>query len=144
MHNVSLLAPAAVLILWSLAILMWMVVVRLNAFSAAGINLAESEPGVRYADIESTMPAKVNWLSHNYTHLMEQPTLFYAVIAVLTLADAGSGVNIAAAWGYVAIRMAHSLWQGLVNILTVRVGLFTASTLCLWVLAINAVRATVF
>jgi len=90
------------------------------------------------------MPAKVNWKSHNYTHLMEQPTLFYAVVAVLALAGEGSGINASLAWAYVGIRVVHSIWQSTINIISVRVALFTASTLVLWGLAINAVRATLF
>jgi hypothetical protein len=90
------------------------------------------------------MPAKVNWKSHNYTHLMEQPTIFYAVVAVLALAGEGAGINATMAWAYVGLRVVHSVWQSTVNIISVRITLFTLSTLCLWVLAINAVRATLF
>jgi hypothetical protein len=90
------------------------------------------------------MPPKVNWKSHNYTHLMEQPTLFYAVVAVLALAGAGDGVNVTLAWAYVGIRVVHSFWQALVNIVPVRAALFTLSTLCLLALSINAVRVTLF
>ena len=88
------------------------------------------------------MPPSVNWKSHNYTHLMEQPTIFYAVIAVLAIAGDSSSVNLVAAWAYVGLRIVHSLWQGLVNIVRIRVILFALGTLCLWVLAINAVRLT--
>ena len=73
---------------------------------------------------------------------MEQPTLFYAVVAILAIAGDASAVSLAAAWGYTGLRIAHSLWQGLVNIVKIRIVLFTLSTLCLWVLAINAVRIT--
>ena len=73
---------------------------------------------------------------------MEQPTLFYAVVMVLALAGEGSGLNAGFAWAYVATRVVHSVWQATVNIVPVRVVLFTFSTLCLLVLAINAVRAT--
>lgn len=140
--DTAILAPAAVLVLWSLVVLMWMTITRFQAFSQAGLDLASAEPGSRYADVESDMPAKINWKSHNYTHLMEQPTIFYAVVAVLALAGAGSGINLAAAWAYTGIRIAHSLWQCTVNAIPVRVTLFAVSTLCLWVLAVNAVRAT--
>ena len=89
------------------------------------------------------MPDKVNWVSHNYTHLMEQPTLFYAAVAVLALAGDTSAVNTNLAWAYCILRVLHSLWQGLVNMVPVRFLLFLASSLCLLVLAINAVRLTV-
>ena len=144
MNVPSILGPAAVLVLWSLVVLAWMVATRFPAFKQAGTVVARAPRGVRYSDIEDKMPAKVNWVSHNYTHLMEQPTIFYAVIAVLAIAGDTSTVNLAAAWAYVGLRIVHSLWQGLVNIVKVRIVIFTLSTLCLWVLAINAVRLTLF
>ena len=48
------------------------------------------------------------------------------------------------AWGYVGLRIAHSVWQLFVNAVSVRFMLFLASTVCLIGLAINAVRATLF
>ena len=144
MEQNPILAPAAVLVLWSLFVLLWMTATRFPAFAKAGLKLSEAEPGSRYVDVEPSMPAKVNWKSHNYTHLMEQPTIFYAAVVILALAGEGSGINASLAWAYVGLRVVHSLWQGIVNIISVRVTLFTLSTLCLWVLAVNAVRATLF
>ena len=142
MEQIPILAPAAVLVLWTLVVLLWMTATRFPAFAKAGLTIGKAERGSRYVDVESVLPAKVNWKSHNYTHLMEQPTIFYAVVAILALAGEGSGINASFAWAYVGIRVVHSVWQSTVNIITVRVTLFTLSTLCLWVLAINAVRAT--
>lgn len=144
MQNIPILAPAAVLVLWSLLILVWVTLTRFPAFARLGLNLAEAEPGTRYVEVEHMMPAKVNWKSHNYTHLMEQPTLFYAVVAVLALAGEGAGLNAGLAWAYVGLRVVHSLWQCLFNVVKIRAALFTVSTLCLLALSINAVRATVF
>ena len=139
-----ILGPAAVLVLWSLVVLMWLVITRFPAFAKAGVGVGGTPRGARYADVEDRMPPKVNWVSHNYTHLMEQPTLFYAAVAVLAIAGDSSTVSVSAAWGYVALRILHSLWQGLVNIVKVRIVLFTLSTLCLLVMAVNAVRITLF
>jgi len=116
MEQIPILAPAAVLVLWSLVVLMWMTATRFPAFAKAGLKMGEAEPGSRYVDVESLLPARVNW----------------------------KGINASFAWAYVAIRVVHSIWQSTVNIISVRVTLFTLSTLCLWVLAINAVRATLF
>jgi hypothetical protein len=140
----SILGPAAVLVLWSLIVLVWVVATRFPAFASAGINVAKTPRGARYSDVEPNMPANVNWVSHNFTHLMEQPTIFYAAVAILAIAGDTSSVSLAAAWAYVGLRIAHSLWQGLVNIVRVRIVLFSLSTLALWVLAIQAVRITVF
>lgn len=138
-----ILAPAAVLILWSLVVLYWVIGTRFPAFKAAGIELGGKPPGGRYQDIESAMPERVNWKSHNYTHLMEQPTLFYAVVMVLALTGEGAGINLMLAWGYVGLRVIHSIWQSMFNTVPVRVSLFAMSTLCLTALAVNAVVATI-
>ena len=140
--NSPILAPAAVLIAWSLLVLLWMVSTRLPALSKAGIDLRKAEPGGRGSDLESSLPSSVNWKAHNFTHLMEQPTLFYAVVGVLALAGAGDGLNAQVAWAYVGFRVAHSLWQGLVNTIPVRFGLFALSNLCLIVLSVRALMAT--
>ena len=52
MQSIPILAPAAVLVLWSLVVLMWMVITRFGALSRAGITLANAEPGGRYVDID--------------------------------------------------------------------------------------------
>ncbi len=140
--NSPILAPAAVLVLWSLIMLFWLAATRLPAMSKAGIDLKTAPPGGRGIDLEPVLPAKLNWISHNYTHLMEQPTLFYAVVGILALTGAGSGLNLTLAWGYVGLRIAHSLWQALINVTSIRFLIFLLSTACLLILAINAVRAT--
>ena len=137
----ALLAPAAVLILWTLIVLFWMAFVRFSAFKTANIDLAKAPPGGRGQDLEGVLPAKVNWPAHNYAHLVEQPTLFYAVIILLALMGQDTSTNIMAAWAYVALRVLHSLWQITANIIMIRFGIFLLSTIALLILALNAVRA---
>ena len=140
--NSPILAPAAALILWSLLVMLYMVVTRFSAFSRTGVDVSTSAPGGRYVDLEESMPARVNWPSHNYTHLMEQPTLFYAVVMVLALADVGEGANLMLAWAYVASRIIHSVWQIGFNIVRIRIVIFSVSSTILIALAVNALRAT--
>lgn len=137
----QMLAPAAVLVLWTLIVLMWVLATRLPAFGKIGFDMAKAAPGGRYQDLESGMPARVNWKSHNYTHLVEQPTIFYPAVVLIAIMGAG-GVDVLLAWIYVGLRILHSLWQGLVNTIPVRVTLFILSTTALAVLAIRAVMAT--
>jgi len=141
MHS-SILLPAAVLVGWSLVMLMWVVATRFPALQKSGIDLAKAPPGGRGESLNGVLPDSVMWKSHNFTHLMEQPTLFYAAVAILALAGAGEGLNTQLAWGYVAIRIIHSLWQATVNTIPVRFGLYLLSTICLVALAVNAIRAT--
>jgi hypothetical protein len=135
----TILLPAIVLVIWSLLMLGWMALTRLPALSKAGIDL-RSNVGGRGVDIDPQVPPHVAWKSHNYTHLMEQPTLFYATVLMLAVLGANSELNLALAWAYVGLRVAHSLWQVLVNSVPVRFGLFLLSTFCLFALAINALR----
>ena len=142
--STAILAPAAVLVLWSLIMLGWMAATRFPALQKAGMDITKLPQGARGHESEAQLPPAVNWKSHNYTHLMEQPTLFYATVAILALAEAGQGLNLWLAWAYVAIRILHSIWQATVNLVNVRFLLFVASTGCLLVMAINAVWATLF
>jgi hypothetical protein len=136
----AILAPAIVLVLWSLIVLTWLAATRLPAMAKAGIDL-RTIVGGRGADMEGVIPDSVNWKSHNYTHLMEQPTLFYATVIILALAGAGDGVNVQLAWAYVVLRIAHSLVQAIWNRVAVRFTLFGAATLALLILAVNAAVA---
>jgi hypothetical protein len=143
MTHSPILAPAAVLILWTLIMLLWMVTTRLPAMAKAGVSLGTVPAGGRGADLDKVLPASTNWKAHNYTHLVEQPTLFYAVVAILAIAGSGTGLNLTLAWGYTGLRILHSLWQATVNTIPVRFALFFLSTLCLIALAVHAVLATI-
>jgi hypothetical protein len=141
--NSPILAPAAVLVMWSLIMLIWMALTRFPAIAKSGMDVSKAPPGGRGQDLEMVLPPSVNWKAHNYTHLMEQPTIFYATVAVLALSNAGTGVNLKLAWAYTGLRIAHSLWQATVNtIIPVRFGLFLISTICLVGMAVSAVRIT--
>lgn len=137
----AMLMPAAVLVLWSLVMLLWMAGSRLPALSKLG-GLGKAKPGGRGQDLEGVLPDEINWKAHNYSHLMEQPTLFYATVATIAILGAGS-IDVMLAWGYVTIRIVHSVWQATVNRLPVRFMLFLLSSLCLIGLAIRALGATI-
>jgi hypothetical protein len=139
--STPILAPAAILVAWSLVILFWMALTRLPAMKQAGIDLSAAV-GSRGQDLHGVIPDRVNWKAHNYTHLMEQPTIFYATVFILALSDAATTVNVGSAWAYVLLRIVHSLVQVTSNRVAVRFALFCLSTLCLLVLALGALRAT--
>lgn len=136
----QILAPAAVLVVWSLIMLFWMAGARLPAMKKAGIDMG-ARPGGRGQDLEGQVEPRVNWPAHNYSHLMEQPTVFYPAVVILAIMGAGA-VDVALAWAYVALRIAHSLWQATVNRVPVRFMLFITSTFVLLALAVRAVLAT--
>ncbi|BDI60869.1 MAPEG family protein [Qipengyuania nanhaisediminis] len=140
----QMLAPAAVLVIWTLIVLFWMVPTRFGAIAKVeDKSVFPKKIGPRGPDLEGVLPDKANWPAHNHTHLHEQPTLFYAVSVILAIIGPGEW-DVALAWIYVGIRIVHSLWQILFNKLPVRILLFLLSTLVLVALAISAVMATVF
>jgi hypothetical protein len=139
----QLLAPAATLVVWTLVMLTWTAGSRLPAMKKVGGSLANAKPGGRGQDLEGVVPDDVMWKSHNYTHLVEQPTLFYATIIILAIMGGGP-TDVLLAWVYVALRIVHSLWQALVNVVAVRFTLFALSTVALAILAIHALMLTLF
>lgn len=139
----QILAPAAVLVLWTLLVLAWVAVTRFAAMAKAGVDIRTAPAGGRGVNLDGVLPDPVQWKSHNYTHLVEQPTVFYATVVILAVMGAGA-IDVLLAWAYVAIRIVHSLWQTTVNRIPVRFSLFALSTACLLVLAVHAVMATLF
>ena len=133
-----ILIPVVALVGWTLVVLLWMLAARGAAFRRMGITLSNIPKGSRGSDLDGRGQDEAQWKSHNYNHLMEQPTLFYAIAITLALMGMGNGINYWLAWGYVGFRVVHSLVQGTVNIVAYRLPLFILSTLCLAGLAIHA------
>jgi hypothetical protein len=133
---VEILQPVIALVLWSLAMMTWMYATRLPAMRRAGM-LGDREMGQRPGSLDVALPPRIQWKAHNYNHLMEQPTLFYAV--ALTLALVGTGkLELVFAWAYVGLRILHSLVQATSNIVALRFSLFIAASLALAVITVSA------
>ena len=133
----AMFQPIVALIAWTLVMLGWTIATRLPAMARAGVKLS-ALVGSKAADADSSLSAKAQWKAHNYNHLLEQPVLFYAVSGVIALTGTGYGANVALAWAYVALRIAHSIWQATVNRVSVRFYLFIASSLVLAALTLHA------
>jgi len=139
----QMLAPAAVLVLWSLVMMVWLAGTRLPALKKAGPGLKIHKPGGRGQDLEGVIPDKVNWKAHNYNHLMEQPTIFYPTVIILAMMGAG-GLDVLLAWIYVLLRIVHSLWQATINRVPFRFLIFVTYSITLIALSIRAIMATLF
>jgi hypothetical protein len=127
----SLLTPMLALICWSLIMLVWLYATRIPAMGKAKVNPATAqEPSALDA-----LPLAVRQVGYNYNHLMEQPTIFYALVVYSYLAGQQNGPNLILAWLYVALRILHSLVQATVNLVLVRFGIFALASVVLGVLA---------
>lgn len=131
-----LLQPLGVLLGWSCLIFLWMYRVRFPAMRAAGIDL-RGRRGGKGTDLDGVVDPKAQWKAHNYNHLMEQPTLYYACILALAMIGDAWIVTLCLAWAYVGLRVLHSLEQTLVNRIRVRFPLFFAASLCLFGLVVR-------
>jgi hypothetical protein len=125
-----LLGPVVALVAWTLVMFIWMYITRFAAMKRAGISL-KGRVGTRGGALEGVIPDQANWKAHNYNHLMEQPTIFYAIVLALALMHFDAPINVYLAWGYVVLRIVHSLIQATVNVVTWRFLVFILATLCL-------------
>lgn len=133
-----ILLPVMALVAWSLVMWLWMYVTRLPAMRKAEM---KPDPNAPRGEQMSQLPPAVRWKADNYNHLMEQPTIFYAAALALALMGQGDGINLMLAWAYVGLRVVHSLWQALTNVIEVRFVLFALSTLPLIAMTWNGVVA---
>ena len=136
----KILQPAVALMAWTMVMWLWMYVTRIPAMNAAKLdpdNLAR-DPSKTLDDL---LPASVQWKAHNYNHLHEAPTVFYAVALALAVLGQGNGLNATIAWAYVGLRIVHSLVQVTVNKVMVRFMLFALSSLCLMALTLHLLIA---
>ena len=104
MDGHAILGPVATLALWSMLIWLWMYATRIPAMQRAKID-AKNLVGTTGKSLDDVLPPEVQWKAHNYNHLMEQPTVFYAVALALAIGGMGGGLNLGLAWTYVALRI---------------------------------------
>jgi hypothetical protein len=136
MHS-PLLGPIVALVAWTLIVQIWMYATRLPAMRRKGISL-KGRVGSKGGDLDDVLEPQVQWKAHNYNHLLEQPTIFYAIVIALILMGFDAPINVYLAWGYVAFRILHSLVQATVNLVMYRFLLFIAGSLCLLGLTTHA------
>ena len=140
MIGMDILLPVVALAGWTMVMWAWMYATRLPAMSARKLdpNALADDPDVT---LDRVLPARVQWKAHNYNHLHEAPTVFYAVAIVLAIIGEGDGVNAWLGWAYVAARVIHSLVQATVNRVALRFAIFVVSSLILAALIVRAALA---
>lgn len=131
----GILTPVVVLVAWSLVVWLWMYITRLPAMYKMHMKL---DPHAPRGEQMNLLPANVRWKADNYNHLMEQPTIFYAVAISLAVLGQGDGSSLVLAWVYVGLRVLHTLIQATINKIELRFAVFMLSTLALIGLTINA------
>lgn len=137
--SIEMLGPVIALVAWSMFVWVWMYATRIPAMLAAKM---KPDPNAPSGTQMALLPPKVRWKADNYNHLMEQPTIFYAIAISLALLSVDSPMAVGLAWAYVVLRVAHSLVQALVNKIEVRFLLFVLSNIPLF--ALTGIAASAF
>lgn len=140
MIGMDIVKPVVALAMWTMVMWLWMYATRIPALGKAGVNPDDLVQGPRVS-LDQVLPPKIQWKAHNYNHLHEAPTVFYAIALTLALIGHGDGLNATLGWAYVALRIVHSLQQALFNRVPVRFALFTLSSLVLMILIVRAALA---
>ncbi|MCW1384203.1 MAPEG family protein [Novosphingobium sp. KCTC 2891] len=142
MIGMMILKPVVALAAWTMVMWVWMYATRIPAI---GKLPKPTEPGADQgwtgAMLENLLPREIQWKAHNYNHLHEAPTVFYAVCIVLAIIGQGDGLNAKIAWAYVGLRVVHSIWQSTVNKVAGRFLLFALSSVALMALVLHAAIA---
>ena len=142
MIQAEILKPLAVLAMWTMVMWVWMYATRIPAINKLPKPTeAGADQGWTGAMLESLLPREVQWKAHNYNHLHEAPTVFYAVALALAISGHGDGLNATIAWAYVALRIIHSVFQATINKVAPRFILFALSSLCLIALCLHLLIA---
>jgi hypothetical protein len=133
----NIMTPVLALIVWTFAIWCWMYATRISVIRSARLDVARLK---RKSDLDA-LPDEVQQIADNYNHLHEQPTIFYVLALYSHLVGVADGLNVALAWLYVALRVAHSIVQCTSNVVIVRFGIFVASTLVLMLITARNIIA---
>ena len=140
MIGMDILQPVVALAAWTMVMWAWMYGTRIPAMNRLKVDpdsLAR-DPDVT---LDKVLPPQVQWKAHNYNHLHEAPTVFYAIAIVLAIVGQGDGLNTWLGWAYVALRVVHSLVQAITNKVVVRFVVFVLSSLVLLALIVHAAIA---
>ena len=135
MIGMDILQPVVMLLAWTMVMWVWMYAVRLPALTASGLKPDDAR---NTKTLDGVLPEKAQWKAHNYNHLHEAPTVFYAVAIVLAIIGHGDGMNATIAWAYAGLRIAHSIVQATINKVALRFALYALSSIALMVLIFHA------
>jgi hypothetical protein len=138
MPHRAVLSPVVALVAWTFVMWAWMYATRIPAIREARMRL---DPAVPRGEQMAQLPPRARWKADNYNHLMEMPTLFYALAIVLALISREPQTDALLAWSYVGLRVVHSVFQATVNKIEVRFALFVLSSLVLLAMTVRAIGA---
>ena len=131
MAPAEILWPVIALAGWTFCVLLLIPIARFRAAARGEVKAKD----FRYGE-SANVPGAVSLPNRNLMNLLELPMLFYVVSLGLYITLSVDRFAVAAAWAYVALRVAHSLIHLTYNDVFHRLAVYTASALvllALWV-----------
>jgi hypothetical protein len=138
MDAIDLLRPVFVMGVLSIVMFVWMLATRVPAMTKAGVDAQ----GAQDTSALKSLPPDVVRVADNYNHLFEQPTLFYAIALAIAVLGHVDALHVQCAWAFTGFRIVHSLVQATVNVVLVRLALFTGAWIALGIMIFREVIAS--
>ena len=136
MDPTRIFQPLLALVALTFSVLLLIPFVRIRAARARRVHVSDFTLGE-----SPRVPPDVSIPNRNYMNLLELPLLFYVLLLSLYVTRHVDSAQLACAWGYVALRFAHSLVHLTYNNVLHRLALFATSNVLLSVMWINFARA---
>ena len=131
-----MIQPILALVLWTLIMTIWLYAKRIPAMQAAKINPDDYK--LKGIGGNELLPSSARAVADNYNHLHEAPTIFYALALAIQIGGFASPAFVNLAWGYVFLRVIHSLIQATEGKVMIRFSVFALSQIVLIIMAVHA------
>src|SRR5262245_30614063 len=128
MDQAAIFRPFVATMLLTLVVWVYMYARRLPFLFSTGLHKQQITP----LDLATRSPPAVANPSDNLKNLFELPTVFYAVVLFLYVTREVDAAYVAAAWGFFAFRVLHSLVHCTFNLIPLRFALYVLSAAALW------------
>lgn len=115
--------PMGTLVLWTLAVLLLIPLVRVRA-----VQKGRARPGDFKFGESATVPGDVSIPNRDYMNLLEMPLLFYIVCLALYVTRQVDDLFVTLAWAFVGARLIHSLIHLTYNHVLHRLAAFSVGT----------------
>jgi len=132
MLQAQILLPMFALVGLTFGVLLMIPFARFRAVAAGKVNAGDFRLGE-----SARVPPETQLPNRNYMNLLEMPVLFYVACVSMYVTNKVDAVAVAIAWGYVALRFAHSAIHLSYNNVIHRLVVFATSNVVLSVLWIR-------
>jgi hypothetical protein len=124
--------------LLTLVMAAWMTAVRMPAMQRAGLTLQDAAH-TRF--LAERLPSSATRVADNYRHLLEAPTVFYAISLAIIFSGLADSIYAACAWSFLGFRLLHSIVQATFNKVAARAALYALSWIALAIMILRPMSA---